>query len=445
MSDNGNSHALVVGAGIAGLAAAAAIAPFFATVTVFEKDELPGEARHRRGVGHGLQLHILLKGGELALEELLPGTREALIAAGAAEIKCAEDVTIWERSFRHPMRDIGYSQLGMSRRAYEHVLRRQVQAIANVQIRDRISVEALLIENDRLAGLEFSDASATQAVRGDLVVVATGRSGQLARWLAEAGLPAIPTTELGIEVNYATGRFAKPDRFKGEHRFIACFPNPPEVGLGLLVPVENDEWLIAMGGRFDTRAPVEPDALLRYAEALPIPDIAERLRDAPMVEPVRAYRVPSASWWHFDRYEALPERLVPIGDSITSFNPTFGQGMSVAAKHAVVLRRALAARRSSGKALDGLAADYLPDAMEASAQAWSVASAVDLEYSQTIGTRPPDYDKSLAWMEAMRRAVLRHPEVHKLRFEIGNMIRPGTASREGPLAALIAAELPRPA
>src|SRR5262245_27558479 len=102
MNDNDTSHALVVGAGIGGLAAAAAIAPFFATVTVFEKDELPHEPRHRRGVGHGLQLHILLKGGELALEELLPGTREALVAAGAAEIRCAEDVSIWERSFRHP-------------------------------------------------------------------------------------------------------------------------------------------------------------------------------------------------------------------------------------------------------------------------------------------------------------------------------------------------------
>lgn len=51
----------------------------------------------------------------------------------------------------------------------------------------------------------------------------------------------------------------------------------------------------------------------------------------------------------------------------------------------------------------------------------------------------------VAWSGALRRAGLLHAEVHKVRFEVGNMMKPGSAFREGPVAAMIEAELRRPA
>ncbi|MBN9513643.1 MAG: hypothetical protein J0H97_09585 [Alphaproteobacteria bacterium] len=409
--------AVIVGAGIAGLAAAAAVAPFFEEVTILDKDALPDSPLPRKGVAQDLQVHILLKGGELALETLMPGTRTALLAAGAVEVRQTEDVSIWEHDAWHARRDLGHSQLMMSRPAYEHVLRRQVLALGNVTIQDRTPVEVLPSEGKALT------------------VIATGRGDQLL-----AGLD-VPTTTLGIEVTYTSARFAKPARYRGEGRFIACIPKPPDDRYGLVCPVENDEWLITLCSRFDNKVPADLDGFRGYAEALPIPDIADRLRDAVPLGPLRSYRIANATWRHFERASGLSPRVLPIGDCISSFNPTFGQGMSVAAGHALALREALVTVGADN--LDSVAGTYLPRASAVTEQAWTMAAMADLEYPLTAGDRPAGFDKMVLGSEAMRRAAEKYPEVHLLRFEIGNLVKPNSAARSGPAARLVAKEMMR--
>ncbi|MGQ3300676.1 NAD(P)-binding protein [Reyranella sp.] len=408
------ARAVIVGAGIAGLAAAAALASFFETVEVWDKDELPRGPRPRKGIPQDLQVHILLKGGELGLERLIPGTRAALLQAGATEVRQSRDVSIWERDSWQATRDLGYSQLMMSRPALEFMLRQQVLKLGNVAIRDRSPVEVLP-----------SDA--------DLTVIATGRGDRLL-----AGIE-VPETMLGLEVNYSSARFAKPACFRGEGRFIACIPKPPDDRYGLVCPVENDEWLITLSSRFDNRVPDDLEGFRAYAAALPVPDIAERLREAVPLTPVHRYRIAEARWRHYDRAAGLPPRVLPIGDCISNFNPTFGQGMSVAAGHAVALRDVLAETSD----LDAIAAVYLPRAAEVSRQAWSLAAMADLEYPRTVGERPARFEQMVQGSEAMRRAAVMHPEVHLLRFEIGNLLKPDSAVRSGPAARLVVREMAR--
>lgn len=409
------ARAVIVGAGIAGLAAAAALASFFEAIEVLDKDALPDTPRPRKGAPQDLQVHTLLKGGELALESLLPGMRAAMRAAGATEVRQTEDVSIWERDAWHATRDLGRSQLMMSRPAFEQVLRRQVLQLGNVVIHDRTPIDAL---PDNF----------------DLTVIATGRGDRLL-----AGID-VPETVLGIEVSYSSARFAKPTRFRGEGRFIACIPLPPDDRYGLVCPVEHDEWLITLCSRFDDRVPDDLDGFRAYANALPVPDIADRLREAVPLTPIRGYRIAEARWRHFERGAVLPPRVLPIGDCISSFNPTFGQGMSVAVGHAVALRDALA---NCQHRLDGVAPAYLPRAAEVSRQAWSLAALVDLEYPRTKGVRPPNFDKIVQGTEAMRRAAALHPEVQLLRFEIGNLVKPDSAARSGPAVRLVAREMAR--
>jgi len=408
------ARAVVVGAGIGGLAAAAALAPFFDAVEIFDKDELPDSPSPRKGVPQDLQVHILLTGGERGLESLLPGTRAALLRAGAIEVQQTRDVAIWERDSWQATRDLGYSQLMMSRPALELVVRQQVLKLGNVAIRDRCPVDAV-------------------PSGADLAVIATGRGDKLL-----AGVEA-PETVLGLEVNYSSARFAKPARFRGEGRFIACIPKPPDDRYGLVCPVENDEWLITLCSRFDNRVPDDPEGFRAYAAALPIPDIAERLRDAVPLTSVQRYRIAEARWRHYERAAGLPPRVLPIGDCISNFNPTFGQGMSVAAGHAVALRDVLAETSD----LDAVADAYLPRAAEVSRQAWSLASMADLEYPRTVGERPARFDQMVQGSEAMRRAAVLHPEVHLLRFEIGNLLKPDSAARSGPAARLVVREMAR--
>jgi 2-polyprenyl-6-methoxyphenol hydroxylase-like FAD-dependent oxidoreductase len=79
-------HAVVLGASMAGLVAARALADFFETVTVVERDALSDAADYRRGVPQGRQIHGLLLRGAQALEELFPGILDELVGAGAPSI-----------------------------------------------------------------------------------------------------------------------------------------------------------------------------------------------------------------------------------------------------------------------------------------------------------------------------------------------------------------------
>src|SRR3954451_3408819 len=76
-------HAIIIGASMGGLFAAAAVAPHFERVTVLERDELPAEAAQRRGVPQGRHAHGFQPGGLRALEELLPGLTARMVAGGA--------------------------------------------------------------------------------------------------------------------------------------------------------------------------------------------------------------------------------------------------------------------------------------------------------------------------------------------------------------------------
>jgi 2-polyprenyl-6-methoxyphenol hydroxylase-like FAD-dependent oxidoreductase len=436
------SRAVVVGAGIGGLTAAASVAPFFDDVTVLDGDELPENAVTRKAVAQGQHLHTLLKGGELFIEDLLPGTRAKFLAAGACEMKRDENFLVYDRGYSYPRRDIGFSQLGLSRPAFENVVRSQVKGIANIRIHDRTPVNSLIIENGSLIGLRTSDGDGERVELADLFIIACGRNNFHEAALAKAGLGPIPATKLVVEVHYTTGRFAKPPQFKGESNFVIYFPKPPEIAMGLLTPVENDEWVVTLGGRFDQRAPTDLAGFRAYAAQLTADDIAKRISDAPLLQPLRSYRMNSAIWHHYDRYTNLPGRLIPLGDCISSFNPTFGQGMTVAAGHALALRNALTRMSDAGKGLNSLADAYFPKAMKLTQQAWNGAATVDMEYEQTLGERPAEHHKAVDWMEAMRRAALRHPDAQRLRMEIGHFLKPPTASRQGPIAQLIAAELP---
>ena len=92
MSSCLGQQALVIGAGMSGLAAAGALAKHFEQVTVLERDMLRGDPAHRSGTPQSRQLHGLLSGGLQALCQIFPGLDQDLAAAGAAPIRVAADI-----------------------------------------------------------------------------------------------------------------------------------------------------------------------------------------------------------------------------------------------------------------------------------------------------------------------------------------------------------------
>jgi len=92
MSTPIGKQAVVVGAGIGGLTAAAALADHFEHVIVLERDALPREAAHRAGTPQARHVHALLAGGQRTLGDLFPAFEQDLARAGAVPLRVGLDI-----------------------------------------------------------------------------------------------------------------------------------------------------------------------------------------------------------------------------------------------------------------------------------------------------------------------------------------------------------------
>src|SRR5215469_18733130 len=126
-------RAVVVGAGMAGLPAARALADHFEQVVVLERDTLPVDASHRAGTPQARHTHALLGGGQRALDDLFPGFEEDLAGAGAVPFRVGLDLRFETPGFDpFPQRDLGWDAYAMSRPLIEATVRRPVRQHANI-------------------------------------------------------------------------------------------------------------------------------------------------------------------------------------------------------------------------------------------------------------------------------------------------------------------------
>jgi 2-polyprenyl-6-methoxyphenol hydroxylase-like FAD-dependent oxidoreductase len=208
-------QAVVVGAGMGGLAAAAALADHFERVVVLERDTLPPDATHRAGTAQSRHIHALLAGGQRALGELFPGFDRDLASAGPVPLRVTLDVRIEMPGYDpFPQRDLGFVTCSMSRPLIEFVVRRRVERHANITLRPRCRMREFVPSADRAAvtAVCFENADGkSETLPADLVVDASGRASPTLGLLESIGQPMPEETVIGVDIGYATAVFAIPD------------------------------------------------------------------------------------------------------------------------------------------------------------------------------------------------------------------------------------------
>lgn len=441
MSGSFGKHALVIGAGIAGLAAAKVLSAHFDTVTVLERDKLPDAPDARVGTPQARQVHVLLAGGLKALEEYLPGIEDALVAAGAHRATVGSEIRVELPGMEPlPARPFGFHSMCMSRPLFEFVMRQEVIRQKNIEIRAQCRVSELVTSEDgkRVIGAQYQSKSGPGGlIEADFVVDAATRTDLTMQLLKRLGMPAPRETAIGINLTYATAIFDLPNYKPDGWKAVIHRPSPSTGRGGFLFPIEDGKWHVNLNGVHGDGPTGDFDNYIEYAKSLRTSTVYDALRTGTMVGTVQRFVLEASSRRWFDELAAFPEGLVVIGDAICRFNPAYGQGMSVAVQEAAALNTLLAGRRDSQQPLDGLAPDYFKAIRDVLETPWGVAEN-DLVYPQTTGERTPEVAERMQANRNLQKLAFDHHDMHLLWGEVTNLLKPGSVLRSPDIAARLA-------
>ncbi|MGC9537605.1 FAD-dependent oxidoreductase [Streptomyces sp. UG1] len=383
-------RAVVIGAGLAGMLAAAALSTVADEVVVLDRDELPDGPEHRKGLPQGRHAHLLMAGGLAAMEDLVPGVgmRGHLLAAGAHEIPLGSGMVAltpegWFRRWRHP----GPHMLTCTRALLDWAIRVAVLANTGVHVRKAQALE-LTGTRERVTGLRISTGAGEEELAADFVVDASGRGSRAVTWLAALGISDVREKTVDAGLVNATRLYRTP---AGAARFpLTIVQANPYLGRpgrsGMMLPIEGDRWMVSLAGtRGGGEPPADPDAFLRYALDLPDPIVGRLVSGAEPLTDVHVSRSTSNHRRYLEKTRHWPERFVVLGDALATFNPAYGQGMSVAAMGAQVLAREV---REAGLTGAGLARRVQRTAARSVDGAWTMAVSQDVWYPGTRGGSP---------------------------------------------------------
>lgn len=374
-------HAVVIGASIGGLCAARVLSDFFDQVTVFERDELPSAPASRAAVPQDRHVHLLMARGAAEFEKLFPGLLADMVDAGVPMLENRPDcihfgaaghVLGTRQRLQHE-----FTAYVPSRPHLEWQIRRRATALPNVSVRHQ-AVDEPIIDGGVVTGVRIDDGDAVDA---DLVVDATGRGTRLPAWLAQWGFDRPREDSVAVGIGYATHRLRVPDGLIDEKVVVAGASRAQPVGMGLLC-YEDGLWTLTAFGVGKVRPPEDFGAMCALADGVLPAHLAAAVRKAEPVGEVSLHKYPASRWRRFDRMDRFPAGILPFGDAVVSFNPTFGQGMTMTSLQAGHLRRAL-------ENPDGdLAAAFLASTTKTTYPVWTMNAIGDLTLHRAEGATP---------------------------------------------------------
>ncbi|MCK9923628.1 FAD-dependent oxidoreductase [Frankia sp. AgPm24] len=497
----GSRHAVVLGAGVAGLLAARVLAETFDQVTILDRDDLPDvpdvsdvadpadlpatgsrAARgafvgvgvdgsglgERRGVPQARHLHALMDRGRQIVEQLHPGIVEDLVAAGAQ----TSEVLVGGRYYMHGRRlrtaPTGLTSVLASRPLLERELRRRTAALPRVRIRPRTTVVGLIVDGTRVVGVRIrSDTTPTPTPTGRSVPPGGirpsnggGPSGQgqlagmgeslAAELVVDAsgrnsrsldwlvGVGLPPPASTRVAIDL--GYASRLYERRPEHldgQRSIIVATAPGLVGAGAVAVEGGRWLVTLAGLLGAHPPADHDGFEQFAAALPVPDVYDLIREAKALGDPVPYRFRESVRRHYERQRQPPEGLIVLGDALCSFNPLYAQGMTVAAQQALVLGAALRDGPAGAPARFYTAVTPIVDV------AWDMAVSSDLRYPQVAGHRDLRGRITASYAARAQRRAHHDPAVARTLMRVVNLVDPPTALLRPALAARVLAPEPR--
>jgi len=161
---------------------------------------------------------------------------------------------------------------------------------------------------------------------------------------------------------------------------VVLLPTPQPLAGGIALPVEGGRWLVGANGCGDRRPPRDAEKFSDFLDGLRDGALTEIVHAAQPLGEVAVHRQTANRRHHYEQVRDWPSGLLVIGDALCAFNPIYGQGVTVAACEALLLRRALerGLRPGSERRL-------LRGFCKVAALPWAIATGEDLRYPTCTG------------------------------------------------------------
>ncbi|WP_370947409.1 NAD(P)/FAD-dependent oxidoreductase [Amycolatopsis sp. cg5] len=412
------SKAVVIGGGLAGMLASAALAKHVDEVVVIESDQLPTEPRPRRGLPQGHHSHMLMGGGAIAMDALAPGTTDALFAAGAHRRGLPTDALTLTSTGWYPRVESPAFVITCSRDLIDHVLRTQVLKDTRITVWESTKAVGLVGDATKVTGVRVErDGGEEEVVSADFVVDAAGRRSKAPQWLVELGLPQVEEELVDSGLAYAGRIFTAPEGAGDDMPVVIIQPQPGtgQPGRGAtLLPIEGGRWIVTMTGTRGGQPSTADDEFIKFAQSMRHPIVANLVEKAVPTGEVRPYRG-TGNWRRFYDRLPVPEGFVAIGDSAAALNPVYAHGMSVSAQGALALRGELDRI--------GLKPGLAEAAQNAIAQCadwpWAMAAGQDRAFPDVKSNVEVEFsEEEAAFGMALAQQSIIDPEVCKTTLEV---------------------------
>lgn len=415
--------AIVIGASMGGLLAARALADHFEQVTLLERDAFPAPGEQRKGVPQGRHAHAVLAQGLEIMEGYFPGLIDQLVSLGADYGDVSELARWFHEGACHQPTHSGVNAINISRPRLEAAVRARVLALPNVQAIEGCDVLGLLAapDNSRVTGVRVIRRradSAEESLSADLIVDTTGRGSRSPAWLEALGYDRPQEEAVKIGVTYTSCVYERrPEHIPGVNALIvAASPENPRGGV--LLSQEGNRWMLTVAAYLGEQIPLDQAGLREFVRGMATPAFYEVIKDAPPVgEPV-PHKIPSNLRRRYERLNRFPAGYLVMGDALCSFNPIYGQGMSVAALEA----RALGDCLAKGEAK--LASRFFKQAGKIVDIPWSTAVGNDLRFPEIEGPRTA-MTKFINWyVGKLHHAAHHDAEVSVAFLKVVNLLAP---------------------
>lgn len=344
---------VILGAGMAGLAAALTLGKRGFDVTVIERDPAPPELPiddvfaqwERKGATQLRHSHVFL--GRLCsiLHTQHPDLLAELKAAGAREIPFPESLPSPLRDhFAADAQDADMTFLFSRRTTLEYVMRRHAAANGRARFLSATGATGLSFAEGkplRVMGVRVRDAAGERDIACDTLIDATGRIGPVNDWLKAADAPITEEVSQAGILYYTRHYALHPGASEPERDKTAGAGDLGYLKYGVF-PGDNGRFSVTLAvPEIETelrKIVVEPEIFDRICNALPgVRRWLEPSRSAPVSKVFSMGNL--ANVWRSFSHDGTPHVLgyLPVGDAALRTNPLYGRGCTISFISAALL------------------------------------------------------------------------------------------------------------